>query len=749
VQYDCVRNLTDRNLGQYICETGCALSLANRDYDVNIRKSLSKFHPMSTQGSSKRRAQAVDSPVKRKRVSRACDQCRTAREKCDGAQPTCSTCSTSRRSCTYTANVKKRGIQPGYIRALELALAYLFQHDPGNEALVNEKLAQGGTSSLLLSRDSKESNKLHKRWRKARFYADVDKLLSGGEPSRQDPSEQLSQDSDEEPSDVEEPSSTATFNPPTSGKIEEQPIFTPLPDDWISRPLNASGTLSTLIPMPPDSWSLLEAYFTYSQSWLPICSKEAILRLSYSYPTEGLALSPELADSGSHAELWSVLAVASLHKTNVSSLQQFQSSATTEQLYTTARSLIPKETGCFDLSHVKAMLNLAIINVGRSSAEAAWLLVGFAFRTLEIMDPSLLAADSRYKHVLHGCFVLDSMLAMQLGRHPYLRAHEARQSGRIDEEGLEEWQPWNGGSEHSLCQQLRTPTLALSSFNALSDLVSLVSRDWKSEDKFQHLEAWKRTLPSKLASVCATTSLKSLTPPAVLLQSTYYCVAFALTSSESWLLQLMSLLERSQDQLGWGKLPPVLRCLVEFLFKRIDGISLSRGVQNRLLRLRAATSAAWPRFGNMHTSMSRPTPTTVAAATPMLEGNLYPPAFDINTRIAPSLLEPSMAEPLSEAAPIRQTNSDLNVAIPTKAEDQFPVIPSDLEAFFDELASLDTTQNPGSQPQFMQNLGFAPDASMADLFSEYIPMSTAFMSQDSEETVNLDQYGFFDGSRVV
>jgi hypothetical protein len=151
----------------------------------------------------------------------------------------------------------------------------------------------------------------------------------------------------------------------------------------------------------------------------------------------------------------------------------------------------------------------------------------------------------------------------------------------------------------------------------------------------------------------------------------------------------------------------------------------------------------------MHTSISRPTPTTVAATTPMLEENLYRPAFDTNTRIAPSLFGPSMAEPPPEAAPICQTNSDLNVAMPINAEAQFPVIPSDLETFFDELASLDTTQNPGNQPQFMQNLGFAPDASMADLFSEYIPMSTAFMSQDSEETVNLDQYGFFDGSRVV
>jgi hypothetical protein len=702
---------------------------------------------MSTQGATKRRAtQAVDKPVKRTRVSRACDQCRAAREKCDGVQPTCSTCPTSRRICTYTANVKKRGIQPGYIRALELALAYLFQHDPGNETLVNDKLAQGGSSSLLLSRNSKESNKLHKRWRKTRFYVDVDKILSGGEPSRHDQSEPPSQDSDEEQSDAEEPSSAGTLNAHDSGNIPGPQCLTRLPDEWIG-PLKVSETASTQTSMPLDSWQLLEVYFTYSQSWFPICSKEAILRLSYSYPIDGLALSPELPDSGSHAELWSVLAVASLHSTDVSPTQRSQPSMTTAQLYATARSLIPEETGYLDLSHVKAILNLAIIDIGRSSVEAAWLLVGCASRILEIMEQSLLMVDSKYKHVLHGCFVLDSILAMHLGRRPYFRAHEVRQSGKIDEDGLEEWQPWSSESEHSSRQQLKTPTLALSSFNALADLVSVVGGDWSSdEDKFQHLEVWKSTLPSKLASVCTTTSLESLTPPAILLQLTYFCIAFALTSSKPLLLESMSLLERSRDQLGWRKLPPVLRCLMEFLYKRTNGILLDRGVQNRLSRLRAAISAAWPKLGNMHTPTSHTAHSSVAATIPIPERTLYQPTFNIDTRPAPSLFDPPMTNTPSRASPARHSNPNLDAPLSIQADPRFPTVSTDLETFFDELASLDTANNADSQPQFMQNLGFAPDANMADLFSEYIPMSTAFMSQDSDDAVNLGHYGFFDGS---
>lgn len=136
---------------------------------------------MPAQSQQKRRSatQDPDKPAKRTRVSRACDQCRVAREKCDGGQPTCSTCLTSKRGCTYTTNPKKRGIQPGYIRVLELALASLFQHNPETEKYLNDRLSKEGLSSLLLSRDSKESNKLHKQWRKTRFNRDVDTLPSG------------------------------------------------------------------------------------------------------------------------------------------------------------------------------------------------------------------------------------------------------------------------------------------------------------------------------------------------------------------------------------------------------------------------------------------------------------------------------------------------------------------------------------------------------------------------------------------
>lgn len=39
---------------------------------------------------------------------------------------------------------------------------------------------------------------------------------------------------------------------------------------------------------------------------------------------------------------------------------------------------------------------------------------------------------------------------------------------------------------------------------------------------------------------------------------------------------------------------------------------------------------------------------------------------------------------------------------------------TDLDTLFDDLASLDGAERSDAQPQFMQNLGFAPNANLAD-----------------------------------
>jgi hypothetical protein len=63
---------------------------------------------------------------------------------------------------------------------LELALTWLFINSDA-ESLLNRKLLQEGQASVLLQKDTTESNKLHRSWRRSKFCKDVDKLLSGAD----------------------------------------------------------------------------------------------------------------------------------------------------------------------------------------------------------------------------------------------------------------------------------------------------------------------------------------------------------------------------------------------------------------------------------------------------------------------------------------------------------------------------------------------------------------------------------------
>ena len=96
--------------------------------------------PNRPRGTSPPQNGTESTPAKRSRVSRACDQCRASREKCDGVKPVCHTCDTQKRTCTYDEPPKKRGIQPNYIRTLELTLAWLFQTVPETQTALARSL---------------------------------------------------------------------------------------------------------------------------------------------------------------------------------------------------------------------------------------------------------------------------------------------------------------------------------------------------------------------------------------------------------------------------------------------------------------------------------------------------------------------------------------------------------------------------------------------------------------------------------
>jgi Fungal specific transcription factor domain len=122
-------------------------------------------------------------------------------------------------------------------------------------------------------------------------------------------------------------------------------------------------------------------------------------------------------------------------------------------------------------------LILTLANMGMGHYSRAWSLIGQAARAaidLNLDRPMDLVSNStkarsRSKHVFLGCFVLDTLVAARLKRRPHLRTDDIDAIGLVEEDGLEEWDPWTDcltvrrGSSGSS----RVPASILSTFNRL------------------------------------------------------------------------------------------------------------------------------------------------------------------------------------------------------------------------------------------------------------------------------------------
>ncbi|KAF2799963.1 hypothetical protein K505DRAFT_293639 [Melanomma pulvis-pyrius CBS 109.77] len=740
---------------------------------------------MATQGVNKRKPDSFNNeemPVKRSRVTMACDQCRSNREKCDGVQPICFTCNASERDCTYTWNPKKRGIQPGYIRCLELTLTWLFQNTD-SEALLNRKLSREGASSVLLGRDTKDSNRLHKSWRKSRFCKDLDKLLAGEEIHNHRLDDSRPPESDDEDTDAESTALNFHHQHPAVQPHEEasltirrnyaenaspniasiviprEPVGVPSPYYSRSNPRQEETSVGAYpTVLPSNRWRLFDLYFAYTNCWFPVSEKHDVMKLAYSYPEHGLLLSSsKLPNSGDHAELWSILALASIQESQLNStdphhdvnMDENAMHYTPVQLYDISRTLIPHELEASELGHVKALLILALFNLSQSAPQAAWMVVGHATRIIMGLERIESSRNLRFRHVFAGCFLLDTLVSMQLERRPYLQAFDIKRIGRISEDGLEEWQPWTGCRGIETRHNSRTPVLSLSTFNNLVEITGIMGFTEYSDNSVPsvqevigRMELWKASLPPTFDYVRTESVATPLTLPALLLQLTHHCASLVLFSSTSWIHRILELLDRSQNVLGLAALPPILHCLLKVVQRNNAFKTLDRSIEARFQKMQSEFLKAWTTASHFGT-----------------QG-----IVSLHSKRSSTLLDdllPDMSSSTSAHHPARATHFQNALSIqnfatprfenafnPTLLHHRNSTASRDIENFFDELASLDGAERVENQPQFMQNLGFAPDANMADLLSAEYGQLTAlnpvYMPENGSHVNHLDPSTFYD-----
>lgn len=446
----------------------------------------------------------VDSsrPRKRQRVSVACDQCKRSKYRCDGRRPTCSTCADT-KVCTYTATVKRRGLASGYVRSLEALLGLVFEQIDTAERTI-ALLFRRNLPAFEAVRDNTTAQPLGlesalSRWRASTVNLHIDTLLSGGSVP---PLDRRQQDEAGAPahfqlldrtSNISTPSASPTFNgqlPLATDRLASHSVTSvtlmPSPASRPATNLPSSARSEAMIDLPANFGASVDSYFRYTHCWLPFIERTEIYRAAFAYSKGPIRLSAEDSDSAIHAVLWAILA----HTKVQSGSSLFDPEA--ERAYKISKRLIPAEMAPnYDLGHVQALLILCLVTIKDRKYVASWFLHAVALLLLREIDaaqterPDHPTQTYRRTQTWAACFVLDALLAAMLKRSPQMSDEDLSRNLPLDENGLEEWEPWTSGDKD---QWLSQPARSLSVFNQLLQLARFISEASKGNGDSHHLE---------------------------------------------------------------------------------------------------------------------------------------------------------------------------------------------------------------------------------------------------------------------
>ena len=279
---------------------------------------------------------------KRARATRACDQCRRRKERCDSREPRCGSCLSMDLCCIYSPT-KKRGLRAGQFRSLEIILGLVFQFIEGSETWIST-LLEGAPSSRPVFRfrvppaveEGDAVASLLGTCRKSTVLRVAEQLLFMSESADDEDdnnstdtleqklstalqtvvglSDSATDSNDDNMPDINivaqapmSPMDTDTDHPLTchAPMALSETKTSPKTHQWSSSPSTGalpaacapSGSLERENAAPPlgdmnlestghgklpSRWpQLLELYFSQAHCWFPICEKHELLRAAY------------------------------------------------------------------------------------------------------------------------------------------------------------------------------------------------------------------------------------------------------------------------------------------------------------------------------------------------------------------------------------------------------------------------------------------------------------------------------------
>lgn len=438
----------------------------------------------------------------RTRVSRACTRCRTRKDKCDGARPSCAACRSSKQPCSYEPSTKKRGLPEGYVRGLEKLWALLVAKIDGLEVTVAQILDDHRDTLLQAWNHRQLGEELHSMWKDSRVLQELETLLSAlDNVPAHGTKRKRAKDEDDATSEEAGPEFQLLLSTAYSVQMHGEMARVTSGHPVHSHPTR-SLTLPDSVVLPPSASEILGQYLKYTHCWMPVLDKPRMLRRCYEFSRVHTAVDHSNADLGLLA---AAMAYASHYSGTAS--HSFDSTLLVEGLSLSqlSRRCIPSAEGIYELGHVQALLILALSDVGNGLWEPAWRSVGLAIRAMQgIQDASQLPSRD-HSATQQMCLILDTAIALRLGRRPYLNGQEILAVRLVDEDGHEEWEPWVDHDRASSCAG--EPSFTISCFNQLTKIFAILNthlRDHATppeegiDESLQALEDLARRYPYQL-----------------------------------------------------------------------------------------------------------------------------------------------------------------------------------------------------------------------------------------------------------
>lgn len=489
----------------------------------------------------------------RHRVTRACNECRRRKDRCDGQRPACMSCVAGSRACSYGGPSKKRGLRTGYVRALEILLGLIFSTVEESESWICG-LLQGNYENAMFRPKALEAHIPSERapeilleaWRKGPAVKLVEQLLEAPDgdddgtdstkhfdvklaealalshaEGRGKPFVDSNQGALLSPINTDTtPMATVALSAGTPRGISHPTFSTeardPSPGEAISLPLDPGLSVPSDLPpvhQLPSHWPyLLDLYFATTHCWFPISQKHELLRTAYTLANA--TTGTDSVSQGDSAFLHAVLFYTSYQAIMIpNSPKPLAYQDPVAQFEALVQSKLFNNPSGYDLGHLRALLLRCLLKIDMGLWIGAWDDIGRAVYTavsIGLIPHSSATCEDGVKRTMLGCFTLEALVSARLNTKPHFRPSDVTSIGMLQIDGLEEWEPWQpkvqlvGNRSSVQTGPLpHTPGHVVSTFNSLLEVMALLNgvihghkMDLTDERRHETLEKLRRELES-------------------------------------------------------------------------------------------------------------------------------------------------------------------------------------------------------------------------------------------------------------